>query len=97
MVDFVFNKRSVLVWDLEKFRKKLISGGLHLQTPDALRLNPPSKLVTYWLAILRSQGKILKSPRPIRYECCIQNRPCLENIKFITKENSWSKKSVSEH
>ena len=42
------------------------------QAPDAFGLNLPSQLVTYWLGLLnqvrkitRSQGKILKSSRPI--------------------------------
>ena len=46
MVDFVVNIRSVLVWDLDKFRKIYILGGLRLQTPDALGLNPSSPAVS---------------------------------------------------
>ena len=60
MVDFVLNIRSVLVWPgLRQIQKKIILGGLRLQTPDAIGLNPPSQLVTYWLAFLIRFAKIL--------------------------------------
>ena len=56
--------------------------------PDGFGLNPPSQLVIgyHWLAFLnqirknpRSQGKIHKSPRPMHYECLVQNRPYLKS------------------
>ena len=91
MVDFVLNLRSLLVWDLNKFRKKYMLGGLGPLNPpvrlgfylDAFGLNPLSQLVIghHWLAYLNEVRKNLKSP--IHYERCVQNRPYIVTRKKV--------------
>ena len=54
---------------------------LHPPALDAFELNLPSQLVIryHWFAFLIEVLKNLSNPRPVHYECRIENRPYLKD------------------